>query len=106
MIGAPVPGVVNVHQVTIPGGSPLVPSVKALGNTIKKEKKQGSVFFCSHGQRGGVVGPAEGVGVAVLCPWPEDPIEVVTREGFQPPQDHFLRFFHRLDPLQGPVVGS
>ena len=36
MIGAPVPGVVNVHQVTILGGWPLVPSVKVLGNTKKK----------------------------------------------------------------------
>ena len=32
MIGAPVPGVVNALQVTIPGRSPSVPSVKALGN--------------------------------------------------------------------------
>ena len=36
--GAPVPGVVNDHQGIIPGGSPLVPSVKALGNTTRKKK--------------------------------------------------------------------
>ena len=41
MIGAPVPGVVNALQVTIPGRSPSVPSVKALGNT-REEKK---LFF-------------------------------------------------------------
>ena len=29
---------VNVHQVTIPGGSPYVPSVKALGNTKNTKK--------------------------------------------------------------------
>ena len=42
MIGAPVPGVVNALQVTIPGRSPSVPSVKALGNARgkKKEKKK------------------------------------------------------------------
>ena len=41
MISAPVPGVVNALQVTIPGRSPSVPSVKALGNARdeKKEKK-------------------------------------------------------------------
>ena len=38
MIGAPVPGVVNALQVTIPGRSPSVPSVKALGNA-RDEKK-------------------------------------------------------------------
>ena len=38
MIGAPVPGVVNALQVTIPGRSPSVPSVKALGNA-REEKK-------------------------------------------------------------------
>ena len=34
--GAPVPGVVNVHQGITPGGSPQVLSVKALRNTEKK----------------------------------------------------------------------
>ena len=45
MIGAPVPGVVNALQVTIPGRSPSVPSVKALGNARdeKKEKETLSV---------------------------------------------------------------
>ena len=38
MIGAPVPGVVNALQVTIPGRSPSVPSIKALGNA-RDEKK-------------------------------------------------------------------
>ena len=38
MIGAPVPGVVNALQVTIPGRSPEVPSVKALGNAREKKK--------------------------------------------------------------------
>ena len=38
MIGAPVPVVVNALQVTIPGRSPSVPSVKALGNA-REEKK-------------------------------------------------------------------
>ena len=38
MIGAPVAGVVNAVQVTIPGRSPSVPSVKALGNA-RDEKK-------------------------------------------------------------------
>ena len=38
MIGAPDPGVVNALQVTIPGRSPSVPSVKALGNA-RDEKK-------------------------------------------------------------------
>ena len=33
--GAPVLGVINVHQVPIPGGSPQVPSVKALGTPKK-----------------------------------------------------------------------
>ena len=46
MIGAPVPGAVNALQVTIPGRSPSVPSVKALGNARdekrKKKKKQQS----------------------------------------------------------------
>ena len=36
MSGAPVPGVVNVHQGITPGGSPQVLSVKALRNTEKK----------------------------------------------------------------------
>ena len=36
MSGAPVPGVVNVHQVITPGGSPQVLRVKALRNTEKK----------------------------------------------------------------------
>ena len=39
MIGAPVPGVVNALQVTIPGRSPSVPSVKALGNATDEKKK-------------------------------------------------------------------
>ena len=39
MIGAPVPGVVNALQVTIPGRSPSVPSVKALGNARDEKKK-------------------------------------------------------------------
>ena len=39
MIGAPVPGVVNALQVTIPGRSPSVPIVKALGNA-RDEKSQ------------------------------------------------------------------
>ena len=43
MIGAPVPGVVNALQVTIPGRSPSVPSVKALGNA-RDEKKKKKVF--------------------------------------------------------------
>ena len=38
MIGAPVPGVANALQVTIPGRSPSVPSVKALGNARDKKK--------------------------------------------------------------------
>ena len=38
MIGAPVPGVVNALQVTIPGRSPSVSSVKALGNAGEKKK--------------------------------------------------------------------
>ena len=38
MIGAPVPGVVNALQVTIPGRSPSVPSVKALGNAREMKK--------------------------------------------------------------------
>ena len=38
MIGAPVPDVVNALQVTIPGRSPSVLSVKALGNA-RDEKK-------------------------------------------------------------------
>ena len=33
--GAPVPGVVNVHQGITPGGSPQVLSIKALRNTKK-----------------------------------------------------------------------
>ena len=37
--GAPVPGVVNVHQGITPGGSPQVLSVKALRNTEKIELK-------------------------------------------------------------------
>ena len=36
MSGAPVPGVVNVHQGITPGGSPQVLSIKALRNTEKK----------------------------------------------------------------------
>ena len=40
MIGAPVPGVVNALQVTIPGRSPSVPSVKALGNARDENKKK------------------------------------------------------------------
>ena len=40
MIGAPVPGVVNALQVTIPGRSPSVPSVKALGNARDEKKKK------------------------------------------------------------------
>ena len=41
MIIAPVPGVVNALQVTIPGRLPSVPSVKALGNARdEKEKKK------------------------------------------------------------------
>ena len=50
MIGAPVPGVVNALQVTIPGRSPSVPSVKALGNA-RDEKKDGFFFninVCMH----------------------------------------------------------
>ena len=39
MIGAPVPGVVNALQVTIPGRSPSVPSVKALGNARDGKKE-------------------------------------------------------------------
>ena len=39
MIGAPVPGVVNALQVSIPGRSPSVPSVKVLGNAREKKKK-------------------------------------------------------------------
>ena len=38
MIGAPVPGVVNALQVTIPGRSPSVPSALTLGNA-RDEKK-------------------------------------------------------------------
>ena len=41
MSGAPVPGVVNVHQGITPGGSPQVLSVKALRNTEKKIVKVG-----------------------------------------------------------------
>ena len=37
--GAPVPGVVNVHQGITPGGSPQVLSVKELRNTEKKDNK-------------------------------------------------------------------
>ena len=37
--GAPVPGVVNVHQGITPGGSPQVLSVKALRNNETKKKK-------------------------------------------------------------------
>ena len=40
MIGAPVPGVVNALQVTIPGRSPSVPSVKALGKARDKKRKK------------------------------------------------------------------
>ena len=40
MIGAPVPGVVNALQVTIPGRSPSVPSVKALGNARDEKKRK------------------------------------------------------------------
>ena len=40
MIGAPIPGVVNALQVTIPGRSPQVPSVKALGNTRDEKKEE------------------------------------------------------------------
>ena len=40
MIGAPVPGVVNALQVTIPGRSPSVPSVKALGNARDEKRKK------------------------------------------------------------------
>ena len=47
MIGAPVPGVVNALQVTIPGRSPSVPSVKALGNA-RDEKKGSSRRETSH----------------------------------------------------------
>ena len=43
MIGAPVPGVVNALQVTIPGRSPFVPSVKALGNA-RDEKKTARIW--------------------------------------------------------------
>ena len=39
MIGAPIPGVVNALQVTIPGRSLSVPSVKALGNARVEKKK-------------------------------------------------------------------
>ena len=39
MISAPVPGVVNALQVTIPGRLPSVPSVEALGNAREEEKK-------------------------------------------------------------------
>ena len=41
MISAPVPGVVNALQVTIPGRSPSVPSVKALGNARDEKKEEG-----------------------------------------------------------------
>ena len=40
MIGAPVPGVVNALQVTIPGRSPSVPSVKALGNARDEKNRK------------------------------------------------------------------
>ena len=43
MSGAPVPGVVNVHQGISPGGSLQVLSVKVLRNTEKKEKKLNAV---------------------------------------------------------------
>ena len=47
MISAPVPGVVNALQVTIPGRSPSVPSVKALGNARDGKKAAGGteLFF-------------------------------------------------------------
>ena len=45
MIGASVPGVANALQVTIPGRSPSVPSVKALGNARDEKKKNvGSII--------------------------------------------------------------
>ena len=44
MIGAPVPGVVNALQVTIPGRSPSVPSEKALGNARDEKKPITSQF--------------------------------------------------------------
>ena len=44
MIGAPVPGVVNALQVTIPGRLPSVPSVKALGNARDEKKAAHNPF--------------------------------------------------------------
>ena len=41
MIGALVPGVVNALQVTIPGRSPSVSSVKVLGNARDEKKAIG-----------------------------------------------------------------
>ena len=49
MIGAPVPGVVNALQVTIPGRSPSVPSVKALGNARDEKKKKKDAPYLTGG---------------------------------------------------------
>ena len=53
MIGAPVPGVVSALQVTIPGRSPSVPSVKALGNARDEKKVIVSLalFFYLKGEK-------------------------------------------------------
>ena len=47
MIGAPVPGVVNALQVTTPGRSPSVPSVKALGKARDEKKNRASRGYFS-----------------------------------------------------------
>ena len=44
MISAPVPGGVSALQVTIPGRSPSVPSVKALGNARDEKKNLHEMF--------------------------------------------------------------
>ena len=51
MIGAPVPGVVNALQVTIPGRLPQVPSVKALGNARDEKKNTSILSLLRIGQR-------------------------------------------------------
>ena len=50
MIGAPVPGVVNALQVTIPGRSPSVPSVKALENARDEKRVLIKLFFQNFGK--------------------------------------------------------
>ena len=53
-----------------------------------------------------MVSPTERVSITMLSPWSEDYVEVVAGQGFEPPEDHSLRFFHGFDPLHCSVVCS